>query len=333
MGPCPRAQAFSGAFFPTCRGQPIMWMQDLLEEMDLATREIGALRWSVPLTTPRMMAEMLREPKAATRMYRRGVEAGAGQLVRLMVEYAGSPVARLEALEREADRLRGWYLFEETDTGWSLPTDLAVAMGDNAATERFFAGTLLRRLSVQDLRDLLAERELPMHGSSAAQVARLRDSLVEDTDLDDAVDAATETERLQEIEAEMIDQVRAVPGFAGRVLEVIIDGESFKLAPREVAERLGHQFGGVEVTAATKTRVRKPQKLDLPTFVRAGAFVTFSTARFADEALKHDEFQELVLHRLDERRCVTVAGCSAADAIRLLKDLGFHTSSDPGANA
>ena len=213
-----------------------MQTYDLLTSMNGGLRELATQRWGLPATTPRLLAAMLVRPRAALRLIRRGSDAGAGQLTRLMVEYGGRPVPHHRVLEDEAARLRGWFPVIETAEGWALPADLAMAAIGAARVQRLFASTLVATLDGPALESLLTELEVPRFGSPASRAVRAATSIIEQEVDDDSAAAAQRSAELGAIDIERIAALAPVPGARGTRWRLeTTDGDVLEIAPRELA--------------------------------------------------------------------------------------------------
>ena len=292
--------------------------------MTPAQLRVCALRWGIPRTTARVMAATLLQPRVAQRVFRRAVEANAGQLARLLVEFGGQPVPELPELEVEAERLRAWYPMQAVDGGWASPFDLAGVLWKQSERQRFFRAGLVARLGDGEVREALEDLGQRPLGSSGRQRVALvaamaeREAPVEDALLD-------EVEELQSLRSRDVSAVRYVPGCGGQRFELdLTDGERIAIVPRELAEARGRQFAPPQVVATRMPVVeRRAPSVRLPEQFGIGSLVTFATARAAEEALRCPEFRTMVARRLDERRVATRAGHTAQSAIDVLDGLGF----------
>ncbi len=306
-----------------------MQTYDLLTSMNGGLRELATQRWGLPATTPRVLAAMIVRPRAALRLMRRGTDAGAGQLTRLMVEYGGRTVPRHRVLEDEAARLRGWFPLIESADGWSLPADLAMAGFGAARVQRLFASTLVATLDGPSLDALLSELGMPRFGSMASRASRASASIPGQAVDDQSVAAAQQTAELGAIDIERIASLAPVPGSCGTRWRLeTTDGDTFEVAPRELAAACDLAFAPPEVEEPAEEPAVRAPRLRLPTFVPVGAIVTFSSARAADDALRLGDFRTVVLHRLDERRVATREDCDARSALLILARLGFAIDHD-----
>lgn len=306
-----------------------MQTYDLLTSMNGGLRELATQRWGLPATTPRILAAMLVRPRAALRLMRRGADAGAGQLTRLMVEYGGRPVPQHRVLEDEAARLRGWFPLIETADGWALPTDLAVSGFGTARVQRLFASTLVATLEGPALDALLAELDVPRFGSPVSRAVRAAARIVEQGVDDDSAAAAQRTAELGAVDVERVASLAPVPGARGTRWRLeTTDGDVIEIAPRELAAACDLGFAPPEVEAPADAPAVRAPRLRLPTHVPVGAIVTFSSARAADDALRLGDFRTVVLHRLDERRVATREDCDARSALLILARLGFAIDHD-----
>ncbi len=303
-----------------------MQIIDVLTQMSRAMRDLGAMRWGVPSTTPRVMAELLRRERVANRLYRRACDAGAPQLIELLVEFGGRLLPRQGVLEVEAARLRGWFPWQETKAGWAIPADLAAAMASQVASERFFAVTLAARLDDDELLALSEELALPPLGSHSTRVGCAARAAVDaKSDAPEVRAAADVIDDHQCVASEDIETVTYVRGSRGLLYGIeFVDGEVLEVCPREVAELLGISFDPVTVAAATPGPTLKESRVRLPPFTVIGALISFATARAAEDALGEATFRAIAARRLDERRVATRARCSVEQTISVLESLGFR---------
>jgi hypothetical protein len=295
---------------------------ELLAGMNQASRELGALRWGIPCSAPRFMAENLKKHRNAQRVFRRGTDV-APVLIKLLVESAGHPVLRTENLEDEASRLRGWFPFVETPTHWHIPRDLACVLARFAETERFFALGILAHISTDDLRALLAELELVPLGSVTFQIVQVADKILAQSPNPGITETAKKTVELGALALKEIQSIRYVVGSRGTRFSVFTESAEYELCPREFAIALGlsRVHDTVDVPVVSSARSARAR---LPDVLKIGALVTFSTARAADEAIRLPEFRDIVARRLDERRFVTHESHAASETLLLLEGLGFN---------
>ena len=305
-------------------------MEQLISEWPPAEQALGAHRWGLPITTPRVLAGLLRNPKTAGRVCRRGADAGSPQLVRLLVEHGGNTVPRLSALEEEARRLRGWFPFSESEDGWCVPIEFALSAFRFRERERFFVATLLPRLSRADTDTLLTELGISRLSTHSHRVFIAATTIASAETLPEHAEAVEAVEELQSIRSRDIASVSYVPGSRGRLFTVeLSDGEQVEITPRELAEKAGATFTPVRVDRPTELSMEQTMPdVHVPPVHSIGAIVTFSTARAADEALGLADFKAVVARRIDDRRAVTRPSCGALDAHRLLTDLGFHIDTE-----
>lgn len=301
-----------------------LYLSDHLASMDAATLACGAHRTGVPSARPRIVAAAWTQPSGARRLLRRADEAGGGALLRLLVEHAGAPVQLTDAMRAESRRLCGWSPVACTETTATLPLEIGIALSGNARVERGFVATLVGRTAVTDLVALADELGVATRGTEPTLRRRVARAILAAPDDAIDADAAAELARIGHLRNAEVDGVRPVAGQAGRAFDVETAGGTFRIAPREHADRLGLHFEAPEFEArsgATSTARRR-----LPTVLPVGALVTFSTTRATDDALKEPAFRDLILHRIDERRVVTRASVSAAEARACLTRLGFDLS-------
>lgn len=305
-------------------------MEQLLAGWPPAEQALGAHRWGLPITTPRMLAGLLRNPTAAGRVCRRGADAGAPQLVRLLIEHGGNPVPRQSALEFEAARLRGWFPMTETEKGWSVPMEFALAAFRVWERERFFVATLLPRLSRPDTDGLLRELDIPKLSTHAHRVRMAAEKIAASEPGPNDQGAVESVEELQSIRSRDISQLHCIPGSGGRRFNVqFSDGEVVEITPRELAEKAGATFTPVSVAGPTQLFMERTMpEVHVPTVQPIGAIITFSTSRAADEAFGMPEFQSVMVRRLGDRRAATRPSCGALAARELLRNLGFHVDAE-----
>ena len=305
-------------------------MEQLIAGWPPAEQALGAQRWGLPITTPRVLAGMLRSPKVAGRVCRRGSDAGAPQLVRLLVEHGGTNVPKQSALEVEASRLRGWFPLQETEEGWHVPMEFALASFRVRERERFFVATLLPRLSRADTDLLLTELGISKLSTHAHRVCTAAITVASQDAVKEHAAAVEAVEELQSIRSRDIDSVAYVPDSAGRLFTVrLTDGEEVEITPREIAEKAGATFRPINVGSPTELSMERTMpEVHVPTVQPVGAIVSFSTARAADEAFAMAGFKAVVIRRIDERRAATRPSCGAMEVQSLLQDLGFHVDAE-----
>ena len=305
-------------------------MEQLIAGWPPAEQALGAHRWGLPITTPRVLAGLLRNPKTAGRVCRRGADAGSPQLVRLLVEHGGNPVPRSSALEVEARRLRGWFPFHEGEDGWTVPIEFALAAFRFRERERFFIATLLPRLSRADTDELLTELNVSRLSTHSHRVFLAATTIAAADSLPEHADAVEAVEELQSIRSRDIASVSYVASSGGRLFEVkLSDGERIEITPREIAEKSGATFAPIRVDRPTELSMERTMPdVHVPPVHPIGAIVTFSTSRAADQAFGMAEFKAVAARRIDERRAVTRPSCGALAAHRLLQDLGFHVDTE-----
>jgi hypothetical protein len=300
---------------------------DLVQGMEPAALELSAARCGVPASTPHLIAELLRTPAQAVRTCRRGGDAGAGRLVRTMVEFGGHAVPLHDNLRTEARLLEGWFPFAATDLGWRVPFDFAVAATEAIETERFFAATLLGRCTDTQVRDLTLELGLPTSGSRNARagraVALIAQRALSADHRSAHADAIRLTAGLPALAAEQVVGVQPVPGTAGAVFEVTTrDGRRQAYAVREYAIAAGYAMPALHF-GPTPLPQRRILKVRIPNMMPTGVLVTFSTLRATEEAVGIEEFRDMVAQRLDERRLVLQPGIEVRTAQALLSRVGF----------
>lgn len=293
--------------------------------MPAAERSIGAHRWGLKPSTPRVLAARLVQPAVAQQVCRRGADAGAPQLVRLMVEHGGAPVPRTDALALEAERLRAWFPFQESPEGWSMPREVATAAAGFREYERFYTATLLTLVSDADRAELEAEIALPPSPTRSSALRRLVEAIAA-LDPDPAIaDVARATAALGALDLGEVLRVVPVAGTGGQRYTVDLKGSRVvEVCPRELAERLGVAFEPVLVHRVADVGPRHElPAVHVPPTQEIGAIVEFATPRAAEEAMRLMEFKSLVVRRLDDRRVATRPSCSAEDAGDLLAAHGF----------
>jgi hypothetical protein len=303
---------------------------DLLQGMEPALLELSASRWGVPASTPHLVAELLRTPAHAVRTCRRGADAGAGRLVRTMVEFGGHAVPLHENLRTEARLLEGWFPFTASDLGWRVPFDFAAAAIEAAESERFFAATLLGRCTDAQIRAVTVELGLPTSGSRNARAGRAAALIAKralSADNRSAwADAIRVTAGLPALAADQILAVQPVAGAMGAVFEVSTrDGRKVIYAVREYAIAAGYALPALHF-GPTPLPQRRMLKVRIPNMLPTGVLVTFSTLRATEEAVGIDEFRDMVAQRLDERRLVLQPGIEVRTVQALLSRVGFALS-------
>jgi hypothetical protein len=267
-----------------------MQTAEFLAGQGLAVRELGTLRWGISLATPRVAAELLTQPRTASKIARRLVDEGAEPLLRALVEQAGGPVPRNLALLGQAQVIADRLLLIEAPSGWQIPSDLALAWLRLAERELLHLQTLLGRCEHAALRRLAAELSVDARRS----------------------------------------RLELVAGSAGCRFRVEAGDEVWIVAPREIAIQLGARVAAPVVNAATPSAPaaatpREPQ-LELPPHARVGALISFASPRAMDDAMRVAEFRNLVARRLDDRRVVTRPEVFADDVLAVLTAAGFGES-------
>lgn len=302
-----------------------LYLFEHLESEDVTTLSCGAMRTGVPSAHPRILAAAWSRATDAKRLLRRVDEAEAGALFRLLIEFGGAPCPLTDTMPDELRRLSGWAPIAHDTTTVTLPIDVSLALAGAARFERGAVATLVGRLTAEDLDALAHELGVPTHGTIVSLRRRVARAILRTAD--DAIDrgAAAELSRIGHLDNGEVDGVRPVPDRRGTAFDIETAGGTFRIAPREHAVRLGLPFDPPEFSPQTR-RTAEPERR-LPTVLPIGAFVTFSTTRAADDALKEPGFRDLVLHRVDERRIATRSDVSAAVARACLTRLGFEMSS------
>jgi hypothetical protein len=300
-----------------------MYTVDWILQADPATREMSFARWGLPRASPRVSAAMVCQPRYAQRLMKRTAEAGAPQLVRLLVEHGGGPLERFAALEPEAERLVGWFPLLGDEHFWWIPRDLAAAMIRSVEFERFYTTTLLARAPESELRALIVDLGIAAAGSRATLVDRATTAIVALPAGDVDRQASQATAVIQMIQARDVSAVTIVPGSLGRLFDVTASGNTYRVATREVAVAHGHVFAPLQIEEATRPRSRRPLKVRVPSVTTATAYVVFMGARSVEDVLRHDAFRAMVAQRLDERRVALHAGADPEAAADLLENIGY----------
>ncbi len=303
-----------------------MLTYDLLASLPRAERGLGAHRWGMAPTTARVLAAMLLEPENAARVIRRGIDAGAPQLCRLLVEHGGAAVPRTDALAIEAGRLLGWFPLIEDAAGWCVPRDFAAAAAPCVDRERFFTATLIPRLETDDLVGLFDELGLATEGTHGYKLRAAVERVATAAKDPACSTAAANVRDLQSIRSSDIASVSSIPNTGGLQFRVVLaDGEEVDICPREQAELHGQQFAEVRVEKVASVGIeREMPAVRVPAVQEIGALVTFATSRAADECAAHPDFRNLVARRIDDVTLATRSSCSAEHARTLLLGLGFH---------
>lgn len=306
-----------------------MQTAEFLAGQGLAVRELGTLRWGISLATPRVAAELLTQPRTASKIARRLVDEGAEPLLRALVEQAGGPVPRNLALLGQAQVIADRLLLIEAPSGWQIPSDLALAWLRLAERELLHLQTLLGRCEHAALRRLAAELSVDARRSRLELVAAIADAVIA-VDSPEHRDAARATESLASLPVSAIRSVEPVAGSAGCRFRVEAGDEVWIVAPREIAIQLGARVAAPVVNAATPSppaaaTPREPQ-LELPPHARVGALISFASPRAMDDAMRVAEFRNLVARRLDDRRVVTRPEVFADDVLAVLTAAGFGES-------
>lgn len=307
---------------------------DWILQADSATREMSAARWGLARMTPRVSAAMICQPRNAQRLVKRAGEAGAPQLVRLLIEHGGGPLPKHPALEPEAERLVGWFPLLEDEHSWSLPHDLAAAMIRSAEVERFYSVTLLARAPESELRALIDELGLPLAGSRTTVISRLADVIRSFGAAGVDPQSVTATGVIQVVPSRDLTSVSIVAGSRGREFDITAGGNVYRVTTREVAESQGTSFAPLQIEETVRPRSRRPLKVRIPSVTQATAYVVFMGARSVEDVLRHDAFRAMVAQRLDERRVALHAGADPGAAGELLENIGFtlvEASTGPGS--
>lgn len=299
---------------------------DLLASLPRAEQGLGAYRWGIAPSTPRVLAARLLDPALAVRVARRGIDAGAPQLVPLLVEHGGATVPRSHALEPEAERLAGWFPMHATDEGWSVPRDYAAAAASVGERERFFAATLVARLDGTQRAALADALGLPAQSTASYRLQHTVERVATAAADPSLVAHAKALGTLQSIRASDIASVDVDLQSAGLKFTVrFVDGDSVNVCPREQAEALGERFNPVHVTTVAAVMTdREMPAVRVPAFQEIGALVRFSTSRAAEEAAALAEFRGVVARRIDDTTVATRPSFGPARARDLLLQLGFH---------
>jgi len=295
----------------------------VLEELSRAQLLLSAHRCGVIATTRRAFAAAITQPQTALQVCQRGEDARAGQLVRLLVEYGGNWVPRCGELEVEAERLAGWFPFVETERGWRAGSDFATAATPFGKRERFFAATLIGRLSPGGVRLMAENLGTDLRDAPRQACHHLHDAILHSMTSEGLDDLFGAIARNDSIAAKTIQEVVHLEG--PRFAIVLDKGERMEVCPRELAERQGVRFQQTPVVAATLVtssalRVPPPR---IPEFIEIAAIVTFSSTRAANEAQEHEALRHLWARRVDRRRLATRPSSDATDTQALLFDAGF----------
>lgn len=308
----------------------------LFASRSLAVRNLTVRRIGLPSVSPPVVAARMRTPVHAATVLRRLEDHGSGRLLRLLVELGGGALARRDELELDASRLRGWFPWEETETTWTIGADVAAAMAPGAVWERFSVITLLARMDDPTLFSWARRMGVATSWARGAVVRDLARLLVaSDAPLTDEVRAGAEraiTER--RVRADLIEQIAPIEGTGGRVFSLVVKGlGELRVTPREIAAGLGLPVAEVELERVKPTTAVAPAPIRLPSWARVGGLLTFSTARIADDAMRVDDFREVVLYRLDERRIVTRDDCEPRRALQILAQHGIRDTSEADSDA
>lgn len=299
---------------------------DLLASLPRAERGLGAHRWGMPPTTARVLAAMLLEPENAARVVRRGIDAGAPQLCRLLVEHGGSTVPYTDALALEYARLSGWFPVLASPEGWAVPRDFSAAAAASADQERFFTATLLSRVPAESLKSLYEELGLTAHGTQGYKFRTAVETVATAPKDARLAQHAQNVADLQAIRVRDIDSVDLIPGFGGLAVRfVLADGEEIEICPREQAELHGEEFAAVKITTVANVgSEHEMPAVRVPAVQEIGALITFATARAAEECAAHSEFRSVVARRVGDTTIATRPSCTAEQAHETLLRLGFH---------
>lgn len=297
---------------------------DVLSAKPRAQRHLCAQRWEIPISAARVMVERMTSGSGAERIARRIVNAGASNLMPLLVEYGGYPIRRRPGFEAEAAIIRDWQIVVEDRESWRLPLDLAVAMLPVARYESLFLTTLLARLPEAQLVDLREEFELAGAGSRAFQIWRLREKILSGPCDSDAVkQGAKLAAEHGSIEASRIDTVEYIAGSGGCLFAVNIDGNTRALATREVAQAHGFEFSEPNIEGATPEPMFLTE-LDVPEWTETSGVVSFISIRALQAALERAEFRQMVSEQIGDRRVILSADYTVQDAHLALTMLGYE---------
>lgn len=303
-----------------------MLLVDVLQRMSRAQRSLSAQRWGVESSPPAVLAERLTSPDVARRLFGQLKQAGAPNLTLLLVEYGGAPFSPNEELAAEAAVLRDWGLLIEESDGWALPADLVLAMSASRQRERYFLGTLLARLNAKDLQTLADEVGIALAGSPVRSLAQIRRAVLiaaDDADFSDIVAAAEVVTELEPAELPRVGAIRLVAGHYGRLFVVNLDGVDYTVAPREIAEVMGHSFTDATVKGLRPATVSL-EKVPTLAVVPVSALLQFSTSATLQEALRNRRFADIVQEVVGDRRVLLKEGLSAATIREELLRLGFE---------
>lgn len=304
-----------------------MLLVDLLQHMSRAQRALAAHRWGIEPGAPAMLAERLVHPEQAGRLFHRVAQAGAPNLILVLVEYGGAPFPVQSRLDAEAAVLREWGLLIEDGENWRLPADLSVAMSSQRESERYFLTTLLSSLDPRALRQIAEELSVVLAGGPARQIALLAREIVAYAQ---AAKISSETLRAAEVVAHLqfaalprVGNIQVIEGSAGQRFRIALDGIDYEITPREIAELVGHQFRDLTVRAlqpAAFTLGRVPSFPVLP----VSALLVFPSKETMHEALRSLRFSALVVEQVGEQRLLLQAGMTLAMIREELVRIGFE---------
>ncbi|TVQ96363.1 MAG: hypothetical protein EA398_16125 [Deltaproteobacteria bacterium] len=301
-----------------------MQTEEYLRALSPMDRAMVAQRWGLGTEVVPVMAELLRIPRVIQRTVRRLHEMGLYLLPSLLAQHAGHAMAVQPALEDEAKQFERWLLLRRSADGWSLPSDVAMALWKPTETERLFGRTLLLRAGPDAMATLERELGLAPVGSWIRRVGYVADEVARQaTPPAECLAACAEA---GSVPGEAIASVEVEPGSRGGVWRLTLqDGGALRVAPRELAERAGHVFPEQLVEGELRLQPEvAPRQVRLPDWGRSGALLRFSTAAAADEAVRQPALSRHVVRLLGDRVVLTDAECTWSRARALLEASGFE---------
>lgn len=311
-----------------------MLLVDSLQQMSRAQRALNARRWEIDTDDPMRLAARATEPAGAMRLLRAVSQAGAPNLVRILIEFAGYPLAAQTLMEAEAAVLREWGLLVETKGGWMLPVDLALALRAQRQTERYFLAPLLAAVEPRSLRRIFAELKVFPQGGELQQIVVLATKIIEQAaifPLDNEVrKAAWTVANLQSAAMPRLGKVEVVEGSAGQRFRITLDGVFYEITPREIAELVGHPFRDVTVRAQPSVA---PSLGRMPTFaaLETSALLVFPSQSALLEAMRSPRFASMVIELVGQQRVLIRADMSPIEIREELMRMGFEGVIDAGS--
>lgn len=272
-----------------------MLLIDVVQQMTRSQRMLCAHRWGVDSSTPMILAERVLVEDVAARLVRRVAKAGAPNLGRLLVEYAGVGISEQDSLSAEAAVVRDWGLLLEDGKKWSMPIDLAMAASSERKKEHLLLSALLSFVSSKSLRSLAEALGVNLAGGQISQRVRLRQAIIdafsESEASPDVKAAAKTTHGLGVLDVRALKSAEPVEGANGALFDVVIGEQTYRIAPREIAIALGFSFEEVSVEGVQPQPMALERVQALP-MAEIGGLVVFQTAQMCDQAMHSKRMKE-----------------------------------------